>query len=427
MSENQETALAQLGEQSISIMTTDLDIGGIIRANLGDSPLSPADLDRVKVPSGGTTTWVIPSVEGEVEAKELVGTIVAWKEGRVFWADPYSGEGQSPDCYSNDLVRGSGKPGGSCQACPFNQWKSDPKGGPGKACKEVRSLFIVREGDVLPIVLTVPPSSLKNLRQYFTRLAAQAKIFYGVETALTLTRVKNSSGIAYSEITPRATRAYNRDEYARVSGYARQFQEVIAATNIIVESVEVHGDGTDPQAAAAPAATAGPLGPFMAALDACGIARVRDAYQEFALSLMPEWNGEIPNGSLAAITDADAAELGRRAGENGKRRVALIPELKAALRRIGVDPDDALMLERNLSVVAGRKAGRIEELSLVEVETATKNASLIADRDEAAARKEAQEALLSPEKRGDQKRCAEKARKALGEEVEELFGPEPAK
>ena len=45
--------------------------------------------------------------------------------------------------------------------CPYNQYESDPNGGKGKACKNMRSLYILESGKPMPINLLLSPTSLK--------------------------------------------------------------------------------------------------------------------------------------------------------------------------------------------------------------------------------------------------------------------------
>lgn len=141
---------------------------------LSGQSLSIGDLDRVKVPSGGGTTWEVPTVDGEKSMKVIEGVILHRQRRRAYW--PFAMEERpddhdgTPDCQSNDGEYGEGDPGGACNACPYNEFGSDIKGGPGKACKETLQLFVLAPDDLLPIVVTVPPASLANVKAYFIRL-----------------------------------------------------------------------------------------------------------------------------------------------------------------------------------------------------------------------------------------------------------------
>lgn len=67
------------------------------------------------------------------------------------------------------------KQGDNCRTCPKNQWRSDPKGGNGKACKNQRRLLIVPQGsdaNAQPYTLYVSPKGLKNFDAYVRELAS---------------------------------------------------------------------------------------------------------------------------------------------------------------------------------------------------------------------------------------------------------------
>ncbi|NLW75520.1 MAG: hypothetical protein GXY18_03720 [Methanomicrobiales archaeon] len=183
-------AVAQIEQQVL------LDI---IRENLGNTQITKSDLDRVKVPSGGGRVWEVPSLEGTEDVKALEGVVIFFKDENAYWADKYDGSNDPPDCYSADAIVGEGNPGGACAHCPLNQFGSDEESG-GKACKNMRTLFLLREGSILPIAITVPPTSLKDAKKYFLRLASGAVPYCGVITELTLEKDKNNSGIEYSKI-----------------------------------------------------------------------------------------------------------------------------------------------------------------------------------------------------------------------------------
>lgn len=65
------------------------------------------------------------------------------------------------------------KQGVNCKTCPKNQWKSDPKGGNGRACKNQRRLLIVPVGadaNTQPYTIYVSPKGLKGFDAYLTEL-----------------------------------------------------------------------------------------------------------------------------------------------------------------------------------------------------------------------------------------------------------------
>lgn len=165
-----------------------------ITENMGDGGMSVADLMKVKVPSGGGRAWDV----GEETITALKGIIVYHTSPNAYWADTFSGANNPPDCASTDGRTGVGNPGGDCALCPMNQFGSD--GNKGKACKNMRRLYILMEGNMLPIRLDLPPTSLKAYRQYTVGLTTRALPYWAVETILTLRKEKNPDNIEYSVV-----------------------------------------------------------------------------------------------------------------------------------------------------------------------------------------------------------------------------------
>lgn len=194
--------------------------------NLGAEDVGPNDLDRIRIPAGGGRSWTIPSINGEDEAKEFSGVIVAVKVVRSYWQNEYTGEGNPPDCFSDDGLQGHGNPGVACAACPLNQWGSAK--GSGKACKERRLLFVLREGDFLPVVVSLPPASIQPFKKYLMRLSSQGLPYSSVVTTFALEADKNSTGIQFSKAKLSAGAVLSSEEAAGIKDYADQIRPLIA-------------------------------------------------------------------------------------------------------------------------------------------------------------------------------------------------------
>lgn len=234
---------------SYAVMQNAEQLREIMAANVGASGISAFDIDRIKVPAGGGTTFEVPSLEGPQDAKDVTGVIIAWRDARGYWRESFdaTGGGTPPDCASDDGVTGIGDPGGDCATCPLaafgSAMKSNGEAGRAQACKQTRLLFVVREGDLLPILVVVPPSSLGGVRKYFLRLASGAVPFYGVLTRLELAKDRNKDGIAYARIEPSMVGRLSPEESARMKAYAESVAPALAAVRVD------HGDVDGPSAA----------------------------------------------------------------------------------------------------------------------------------------------------------------------------------
>lgn len=97
-------------------------------------------------------------------------------------------DNQRPDCYSFDGQTPSpnspNPQSKSCANCPHNEWgtrvsEDGNTGGAGRACGDYARLAISAPDNIEPILLRVPPASLKNAREAFKFIAAR-KLPYNV-------------------------------------------------------------------------------------------------------------------------------------------------------------------------------------------------------------------------------------------------------
>ncbi len=192
------TTAIEVVESKYLVLQGDSDIVEIVQENLGSEGVSAYDLDRVKIPAGGATAFEVPTLEGEESVKEIEGIIIFWKTARAYWPEKFNGENNPPQCSSVDGEVGQGNPGGYCSKCPLAQFGS-AENGKGQACKQMRQMFIVRENDILPLVITLPPTSIKPAKQYFMRLASKGIKYTHAVTRITLEKAKSGDGITYSK------------------------------------------------------------------------------------------------------------------------------------------------------------------------------------------------------------------------------------
>lgn len=202
------------------------EITDLIQSNLspGES-IGFKDLPRIKIPGAGGTTWEIPSHEGPRADRELTGVIIRKETRRAYYVEEYNGGNDRPDCASNDGILGianeeSGHPGpgGSCQACPFNEFGSHVKG-VAKACTEYRQLFILPPDGLLPFVLNISPGSLAMARAYFFGLLNARMTSLDCETVLTLTKVKGANA-EFAQVNFRTGARLDPAAKARISAYS---------------------------------------------------------------------------------------------------------------------------------------------------------------------------------------------------------------
>ncbi len=187
-------------------------VEALMEATAGDEPLSASDLPIVKMPASGSQIWEVPSGDGVDPVKEISGILLHHQSVRSYWIkEAGDGDNSPPDCASSDGSVGVPNTtekvayGGACEECPMSQWGSSTKSPNGKACKQMKNVFLLQEGKVLPLLVRIPPSSLRTLRQYLILLASEDKRPWDVVTTLSLEKAQNATGQVYSHLVVSAS------------------------------------------------------------------------------------------------------------------------------------------------------------------------------------------------------------------------------
>ena len=136
--------------EKFNIVTLEGDMSEIIAEEMDG--LGTIPFDNVKIPSGGSRAFEIPTEDPENPAteKEIVGVILFHHPINGYWANKYDGQNNNPDCSSYDGKQGIEPATGcvnDCASCPRNQFGSG-EGGTGKAC--AKALTLTHVGSALP-------------------------------------------------------------------------------------------------------------------------------------------------------------------------------------------------------------------------------------------------------------------------------------
>lgn len=178
--------------------------------------------ERIKIPAGGSTIFEIPSDNPDEPetVKEFSAVILYHHPLYAYYKDKYTGGSNPPDCGSFDGITGEGSPGGSCEKCPYNVFGSGENG--AKACKNRRRIYLLREGEIFPLILSLPTGSLKDFSRYVMRLLSKGNKTNAVVTRFTLKKAVNNSGIAFSQAQFALDRKLTPEEYALVVSMSEQ-------------------------------------------------------------------------------------------------------------------------------------------------------------------------------------------------------------
>ena len=214
---------------AIRAFATDLNtITEAMAVNIGSGGLTTFDFPRIKVPGGGATQWLVPTLEGDKAEATIEGVIVLARDTRAYWVkSPEEGGGNNPpDCSSNEAIIGIGTPGGNCMACPLAQFGSAVKGS-GQACKQVKQLFFLRGDNLLPEVVGLPPTSLKAAKQYLLKLTSQGVPYYAAVTRIALERMQNPAGQKYATAAFSYVRRLTADEIAKAQEFHQMLRPLV--------------------------------------------------------------------------------------------------------------------------------------------------------------------------------------------------------
>ncbi len=199
--------MAQAKAKNELAAADNFDLQSFLRGDLAQAieeemdGLGTVPFDRVKIPSGGGLAFELSREDDEnpESATEIIGVILDHHPVNAYWREKFAGGNEQPDCSSHDGKQGVERETGEikdCATCPYNQFGSDDK---GKACKNIHRVFILREGNPVPLVLPLPPTSLKYMRDYIAkRVILKGFRCWQIVTRITLKKEKNAAGITYS-------------------------------------------------------------------------------------------------------------------------------------------------------------------------------------------------------------------------------------
>ena len=213
----------------------EFDLGALFADELGDMDVS---FDRIGTPGSGGNCFEVPGENpGETDSvKEFTGVILYHHAVNFYYMDAYNGMKNDPTCSSRDGMWGIGTPGGDCKSCPLNQFGTGANG--GKACRNKRRVYLIREGEMIPVLLTLPTGSLRVFADYVKRLLAKGRKPSGVMTRFSIVR-SQGKGPAYAQVQCRMERVLTEKEREAVSNMARQVKEIVQRNELRIDETEM--------------------------------------------------------------------------------------------------------------------------------------------------------------------------------------------
>lgn len=195
-------------------------------------------MQRVKIPGGGNLQFEIRGDDPDNPdyERKLVGVILYHHLANAYWPEGSEYDDNVPPfCQSFDGKQGYGEPGGVCAACAFNQFGSTANGS-GKACKNMRQIYLLRSGEYLPLQLSLPPTSLRPFNDFMNlAFVARRRPSYSAIVEIGLKRAE-SGGYTYSVATFRKVQDLEGEGLAAVKSYAANFKEQVKS--LLAQRVE---------------------------------------------------------------------------------------------------------------------------------------------------------------------------------------------
>jgi len=173
---NNETALSAYGAEA--------NLGEIFAEEMDG--LTPS-FERIKIPAGGGLAYEVPGDDPDSpdSVKEFKAVILYHHPISCYYKEEYTGGNNPPDCGSMDGKFGIEAESGeikSCADCEYNKFGSGKNG--AKACKQKRRIYLLREGEALPTILSLPTGSLGEFSKYVMRLLSKGKKVNGGDSQL---------------------------------------------------------------------------------------------------------------------------------------------------------------------------------------------------------------------------------------------------
>lgn len=203
---------------------------------------------RVKVPSGDLAVFEVD----DEPAKSVEGIIVDHFASRVLYLKKY-GEGDKtpPICRSNDGIYGERVGTDTkipCANCEYNVWGSyhkfidEKETSNRKACQEKHLLFLLRSGELLPLLFSLPSTSISPLAMYMTKLGMKGKNQTSVVTRISLEKDKSKGGIEYVKTVFQRVTDIPKENLDEIKEVVKFLKSYCRMKPIVTEEEETDGD-----------------------------------------------------------------------------------------------------------------------------------------------------------------------------------------
>jgi hypothetical protein len=191
--------------------------------------------------------------------RDFEAVIVIHEPRRGLWPktaeDARSG---GPLCSSQDAVtpvqavtirttRGDEHTGPQCAGCLFAQWGSaglmdlDAADSNGQACKQQVLMVLLVRGKDVPVLLFVPPTSLKEFEQYKSTMAYAGRSLIGHYTRFRVEKAEGASGYQYGALSMEPGDQLDVADRRRMFQLRALYESTVRATTVAAAADDVAG------------------------------------------------------------------------------------------------------------------------------------------------------------------------------------------
>ena len=206
--------------------------------------LTRSMLGTIQIANGGACCFKVKEPgadEATPGVQAIEGMILAFHPTNVLWGSEYGKreQGEMPICRSMDGICGTITETGEirqCDSCPHNKFVEHRK-----ECTNKMQLYIMREGDLVPMIFSLPPTGLKYFNKYLVRCRLTERVpMFSVVTRITLRNEQGQSG-EYSVPVFEPVGKLPKDEAKRISDYVKSFAQVVQNSGI--QADDLTGEG----------------------------------------------------------------------------------------------------------------------------------------------------------------------------------------
>lgn len=210
---------------------------------------------HVKSPTGEGSSFEVETDDpDDTEAmKTIEGVILFTHRMNSYWEKPFGDDdgNKAPDCSSIDAKKGIEYGTGEikdCETCPMNRFADD---GSRKKCKNMRRIYFMMSGRPEIYMLSVPPTSIKDINKQLVRImGAQKTPYTRMLIRFSLKKAVSKGGGKYSKVVLEKAGMIPEALFEKTSELRKAIKDKYKEVAITQDDYNVAEDGADPDAAA---------------------------------------------------------------------------------------------------------------------------------------------------------------------------------